>query len=533
MIKPRIGWTVAACCISMMVGVNVRAQVSPTDTDTGIDTGNAPNALPTRDSAPPEKATENPVQSNVPISKEQREGSAAGEAPAPKPAASSDVNNAAGTAAQSPAPSSAKTEIVPEAVVVDTTGRPGPHVGIELSDAKHAMVSDGNRKILVGTWTKSIQFSTDDGSFKFQPRGWIQPRFTLSVYSDQDRNGGEPFDGTGFSLQRARFGFQAWLFKWGHFYLDSEWKTGSGQLVDYFVDLGPNNGEYPVGVRVGYFRPFLSRQLLHATTQLAMIDYAKAWTALDMVSSADADQPGGFSYKPTALMGRQLGIAVQGLVANGFEYGVGIWNGSDGYAVDADFMYGGRIAVHPMGFSGGPVLRPGDESDTEISTRPGFVLGLAAYVEDRNDATADLPGLLPYEDFKLRAGVDAAFKYAGVSLEAEFFLVNDWAKQEITNDYLKLHHRDAPGMGTYFQVGYMVVPKRFEVVGRFDMADENIQIRGIRFYPTVGITYFLFGNNLKAQFQYRANFGTAYDKDADAMYTPVTHDVIFLLQASI
>ena len=421
---------------------------------------------------------------------------------------------------------------MPEAVEVYPSGHPIPHVGIEPSNVEKDHVSEGARKILVGTWTKSVLFATDDGSFKFQPRGWIQPRFTLSVNSDSDYNNDEPLMGTGFGLQRARFGFQAWLFKWGHFYLDTEWKNGAPSLVDYFVDLGPNNGTVPIGVRVGYFRPFLSRQLLHSTTQLTMIDYARAWTQLDLVPSADADQAGGFSYRPTPLMGRQLGIAVQGLAANGFEYAVGIWNGSDGYAADADFMYGGRIAIHPMGFSGGPTVRSGDESDTEVSSKPGFALGAAAYVEDQNDLVSDLPGLLPYNGYKLRAGVDMAFKYFGVSLEAEFFLLKSWANQGVINEYLEMHHRDAPGMGTYFQAAYMVVPKRLELVARFDLADENISIRGIRFYPTAGLTYYLFGNNLKAQFQYRANVGAGYE-EIDAMYSPVTHDVIFLLQASI
>lgn len=507
-----------AFCMLTIIGMTARAQVVLRESDSGNDTDNGSDRDTGTDTNPGADAN---VDTAVEVAPE----------PAEPPADDVLAVPVAPTKSQVPENGNPRVETVPEAVEVEGV-RPATHVDITPAVAPGDVVSDGKRKILTGTWTKSILFSTDDGGFRFQPRGSIQPRFTLSVNSDDNRNDDEPLMGTGFALQRARFGFQAWLFKWGHFYLDTEWKTGAGQLVDSFVDLGPNNGERPVGVRVGIFRPFLSRQLLHSSTQLAMIDYARAWTELDQVPVADDAQAGGFSYTSVPLNRRQLGIAVQGLAFNGLEYTAGIWNGSDGYTADADFMYGGRIAVHPTGLAGGAVLRSGDESDTDVSTAPAAAIGLAAYIEDRNDAVADLPGMLPYEDYKLRAGADAAFKYAGVSLAAEFFIVTDWAKQEVINDYLKLHHRDAPGMGAYFQAAYMVVPKRLEVAGRFDLADESISIRGIRFYPTAGLTYFLFGNNLKAQFQYRVNIGTGYESE-DAMYTPVTHDVIFLLQASI
>ena len=474
-----------------------------------------------------EAATDTPVEGTTAESGEPMPAaSSASDVPvAVETAPPSDVSTAADTAAKP-----ASTERIPEAVETDPN-RLSAHVGIKPSESPQKVTSDGEKRVLTGTWTKSILFATDDGSFRFQPRGWVQPRFDLVVNSNGDYNNDEPLDGTGFSLLRARFGFQAWLFKWAHFYLDTEWKSGTPALVDYFVDLGPNNGNGAANVRVGYFRPFFVRQILNATTQLSLIDYARAWTALDYVPSSDGTKA-GYGYTPVPLNGRQLGIAVQGLVLNGLEYGVGIWNGSDGYAKDADFMYGGRLAVHPMGLAGGATAGPGDETDSEISAKPALSFGLSVYIEDRNDAIADLPGLYPYEDFRLRTGFDAVFKIAGVALTGEVFVIHSWAKQGVINDAREMYDRDAPGVGGYFQVAYMVVPKRVEVAARFDTADENVAIRGIRFYPTAGLTYFLFGNNLKAQFQYRANVGAGYE-EIDALYTPVTHDVMFLLQASI
>ncbi len=435
-----------------------------------------------------------------------------------------------------------KLEFVPEAVVAEPSALPSTRVGIAPSDTANKK-SEGNRKILVGTWTKNIVFATEDNSFRFQPKGGVQAKFALAVNSDKETNKDEPLNGTGFSLQRARFGFQASFLRYAKIYLDTEWKTGKGDLLDYFVDFGPNNGDGAVAVRVGRFRPYMARQSLQSSFQLAMIESAKSWANLDLVSTPSDTEMNSFKYKTAPLVQRELGIGVQGFVANGIEYGVGLWNGEDGYATDADFMYGGRIAVHPFGLAGGSALRIGDESDSEILSSPALSIGAAASLEDRNDATIDLPGvceskdllsMCPYEDFKLRAGLDIAFKYAGVSLVGEFFILKTWAKNEtIQKQALETFYRDAPGLGGYFQAGYMIVPKRFEIVGRFDALDENVEIRGVQFYPTVGVSYFILGNNLKAQFQYRVNVGTGYKKGEDALYMPLTHDILFMLQASI
>ncbi len=213
---------------------------------------------------------------------------------------------------------SRQPEAVPVQPIPIVTVRPSR----ERAAAESGAASDEGA-LLRGEWTKRVLFSTEDGSFRFQPRGWIQPRFGLSIKSDMLPGEDDRFDGTGFLLQRGRFGFQAWLYDFGHFYLDTGWKSGTPTLIDYFVDVGPQNGGGAVAVRLGFFRPYFSRQLLHSTTQLAMIDYAKAWS----------DSSLALGLGPS---GRQLGVALQGFAFGWLGYGVGIWNGSDGYDADAD-----------------------------------------------------------------------------------------------------------------------------------------------------------------------------------------------------
>ncbi len=414
----------------------------------------------------------------------------------------------------------AETEIETEPDVVETIGMP---------------------KIIQGTWTKKIIFATDDGSFKFQPRGWVQPRFHLPINPDAD----EVTAGAGFSLKRARFGFQAWLFDWARFYLDAEFASGTGKLIDYFVDLNPFDGL--AVLRVGHFRPYYGRQFPAAVTKLAMIEYAQAWK----------DKTLGLN------LSRDLGAGVHGLLFNGLEYGLGIWNGdrdSDGKMIystagretdegtqivgNIDFEFGGRIAVHPLALAGvGETVMLGDESDSNISDRPGLSIGGAVYYNRRHDRIVMAAGDVeqPYYDSQLKVGADIAFKYIGLSVQGEFFLLKT-SLQDDTPDpvvYLVEDVYDSAaanlvgiGLGTYLQVGYFVMPKQLEIVGRFDMVDGDTKLRGTRFFPALGGSYHFFGNNLKAQLMYRLGVCTGYE-DTDPGYIPTTHDIFLMFQASI
>jgi hypothetical protein len=142
-----------------------------------------------------------------------------------------------------------------------------------------------------------------------------------------------------------------------------------------------------------------------------------------------------------------------------------------------------------------------------------------------------------YNHKDMRLGVDVGLKYQGFSLIGELFLVkrfadDDSSAEERLKEEFERQYLDHPGIGAYVQMGYFLVPKGFELLGRFDVVDENSELRGIRFYPTMGLTYFIYGNNLKAQAQYRINVGTGYE-EADPGFIPVSHDLMVMLQLSI
>jgi hypothetical protein len=426
---------------------------------------------------------------------------------------------------------------------------------VEEDEEDEEPAASEEAKVLQGTWTKHIMFATDDGSFKFQPRGWVQPRFGLVI---TPAKGDDPapldnvIEGTGFRLQRARLGFQAWLFDFAHIYLDADFSSGAGFLIDYFADLDPFDGA--AVLRAGFFRPFFCRQLLAATTQLLMVDYARAWTdpMLDMG------------------LGRDMGAGLFGLVADTFEYGVGAWNGDRRFSLgrsepaagvtapgNTDFVVGGRLAVHPLAPAGiGRPLPVGDESDSAISEDPALAVGVAALYNKRHDRVIEVSGVPAlYYDNQLKIGADLAFQWSGLAIQGEFFYHKVWIQDDADPriieavELYKINPRtgdliDGDGFGAYGQVSYFVMPRQLEVAARFDMVDESTHLRGKRLYPAAGATYYFFGNNLKLQLMYRLSMGTGYEDQqgvpgepgyipADPGYIDTGHDIILMLQASI
>jgi hypothetical protein len=446
-----------------------------------------------------------------------------------------------------------------------------------------------------GTWTKKLEFSSEDGNFKFQPTGFVQPKLQMLIVPDED----DAMAGSGFVLNRARFGFRAGLFKFAKLALDADFKTGTFGLVDFYSDIDPWNGI--VAFRVGRFRPWFCRQLLAASSQLQMIENAKAWS------------------DPLLGMGldRDLGVGVFGLVADTFEYGIGVWNGDGGSIFDTgkrelsgtlgidrenldrplaplvapgniDVVFGGRLAVHPLAPAGiGRTVPLGDESDGAISDKPGLAIGVSALFNKRHDRVLydymmDINGTptkvdFLYYDNQLKLGVDLAFQMIGLSFVGEFFIHKVWlagdAAQQI-QDAIDLYGGvnpyptgstkkaattgalvDGLGFGAYAQAGYFVIAKKLELAARFDMVDESTDVRGMRLFPGIGATYYFFGNNLKLQFMYRLGVPTGYAKkgDSDAIqvedvinatttelvyvddpgYSPMEHGLFLMLQGSI
>ena len=399
-----------------------------------------------------------------------------------------------------------------------------------------------------GTWTKKIEFASEDGNFKFQPLGFIQPKLQLVIATDDKVD--DKLAGSGFLFQRARFGFRSALFKFARLEMVGDFKTGDFGIVDAFADIDPWNGVF--ALRVGRFRPWFGRQFMASSTQLQMVENAQSW----------ADKSFGLG------LDRDYGVGVFGLIKDTFEYGLGVWNGDGGGLLDTktheiegatkadgtpvtapgniDVMIGGRLAVHPLAPAGvGRALPLGNESDSDISDKPGLAVGVSAYYNKRHDRVAydlDTAGTdALYYDQQFKLGADVGFQMIGLSVAGEFYLMKVWlpsdadptVEQGVKDQAaLGVTTMDNVGLGMYLQVGYFVLPKKLEIAARFDMVDPNKAVRGNRMYPGLGATYYFFGNNLKVQLMYRLDIGAGFEK-TDPGHMPTGHDLFLMLQASI
>ncbi|HMA92983.1 MAG TPA: hypothetical protein VKP30_09870 [Polyangiaceae bacterium] len=391
------------------------------------------------------------------------------------------------------------------------------------------------------TWNDRLVLESEDKRFRLQPIGILQSLFTLPINAAGERF----YEGTGFTLRRAAFGFDACLFGSVRTFFLANIASGSLTLWDFFTDLDFFDGH--AVLRVGRFRPWLGRQRLLAGDRYQMTQLPAALT--DLLEIGD---------------GRDLGAGVFGLLASRtLEYNVGVWNGEQRYSVDSvngflpssnlrnrgntDFEFGARLVYHPFGFL--PAI---DESDLEISRTPKLSTGVAALLAKRHDVRAPTASFVYVDDRVLKAGAELAFRWQGFSLEAEAFVRKGWllpeAKPEIKKQYDELG-LGAIGKSAYVQSGYFIT-KRLELTGRFDYVDIEPTKPGHILRPAGGLNLFVHRYNFLVQLMYRANIGRNFANDidfwrslrpndrtdiyvGDRPISRTTHDVYLMLQTSL
>ena len=92
-------------------------------------------------------------------------------------------------------------------------------------------------------------------------------------------------------------------------------------------------------------------------------------------------------------------------------------------------------------------------------------------------------------------GIDAVFKYKGLSLQGEGFFRN-----VDTHDHSK---RIGNATGFYVQAGYFVVPRTIEVVGRYSVMDPDTRLGHDLITSGVGgLNWYFSGHEHKLQFDY-------------------------------
>ena len=258
-----------------------------------------------------------------------------------------------------------------------------------------------------------------------------------------------------------------------------EWTEGPA-MVDGFISWDAlRNGTF--NVQAGQFKVPIGRQRLTSSASQQFVDRS------DVIDE----------FTP----GRDIGVQVHGLLArNRVEYRAGVFNGAgqNTWRHDGGRQYAGRVMVQPFGNV--------EYSESELDFVESPRLAVAAGIESsdgRDDAVVARRSVV---------GVDVDVRYRGLSLLTEVFF--------------RMLDDDADGAGrTGFlvQSGYLLVPRRVEVAGRFGAWRPAAAAAATRGELGLVGGYFVNGHNLKLQADVRRLSGVTADERA-------THEVRVQLQ---
>lgn len=189
---------------------------------------------------------------------------------------------------------------------------------------------------------------------------------------------------------------------------------------------------------------------------------------------------------------------------------------------DGDFnqgwIIGGRIDYHPFGILG---FEQGDFKRDLKAT-----IGIGAFTwsndDDNNTYTdasntttsatkADIDSITGFE-------VSGAFRYAGLSVDAEYNIFNsDTIDTKVTNGIYKNGTTDLKNWAV--TGGYMIVPEMLEIVAGYDSQDADNYAESWK-RTSVGLNWFLKKHDIKFQVTYRMgeNVNGVKDHDLNELY---------------
>ncbi|MBN1626914.1 MAG: hypothetical protein JW944_10355 [Deltaproteobacteria bacterium] len=185
------------------------------------------------------------------------------------------------------------------------------------------------------------------------------------------------------------------------------------------------------------------------------------------------------------------------------------------------FMFGGRVDFHPFG---NLKFSQGDFDDKTLAT-----FGVAAFTwsndDDNNSYTDEETGLIideegakPDVDSVTGFEISAAFRGAGVSVDAEYNIFN--AETVDTTFTGGIYENGETKLMNYaVEGGYMAVPNRLEFVAGYQAMDadnyDNVWTR-----TSVGMNYFFQKHDIKIQTTYRMgkSLDGVEDKDANELF---------------
>ena len=422
---------------------------------------------------------------------------------------------------------------------------------------------------------------TADKNFKLVIGGFVQFRYTYAYQhaSATGANATTPFaavgtnnqqNANGFDIRRARVSFAGNAFSpdiffklEGDFYggapgsnltgasangaaVNTTSASGNFGVTDAFIGYSWSD---QIKVRAGSFKlPFTKAELM-SDTKIGFMERAEENTPFDAQ--------------------RAIGMSVFGdIIKNQLNYELNINNGmnSNQYRrVDTNNTlgtgtpssnYDNRLAYYGrVNWAGSGTIAEfySGESDLRKDNRDFiWMLGAAGGYESQNSdnaafsqSTTTVNGISSstngFTNYTLngdlfKGTVDLSAKWQGWSFNgaAYFQQVNANNKQADSGTTLAPFNTDKGSFfqhAYYGQIGYMIVPQKFEVLGRAGaiLTEGNASIAD---YYSVGANYYLYGNNVKVSADVTYSPEAAFSDAGDASIAN-THEVMFKLQLQL
>ncbi len=342
-------------------------------------------------------------------------------------------------------------------------------------------------------YKKGFFFRTRDDQFYMRMTGRIQMRYG---YEDRDNihDKEEEQDDSSFSLRRARLKWDGRAFK--HFKYKIELalksqgtkstsssdkdKAKAVELIDWWASYNKNPA---LSVQFGQWKVPWNRQRVISSSKQQLIDRASA--------------------QDEFTMGRQVGAMIHGkLFDKKFEYYAGMFNGNgrnEKSNENNEHLYIARVSWNPFGAFGKGIGE--QESDIAWSEKPKAHLSAAIAFDGAADETIALKrvGKITAKEVDRTSIVgEYGLKYKGFSTKAEFY----WRKYDgidtsiiEPNPSTKVIDR-----GFFVQGGYFLIPKKFEVAGRYSLVDfDNQRKVDAKRETTAGLSWFFNGHGHKVQ----------------------------------
>ncbi len=397
------------------------------------------------------------------------------------------------------------------------------------------------------------------------------------VSAPQLKSGDRTGDANGFELRRARINFSGNAFSPDIFFKFEGDFGGTAPVVNNIATVTPGtttvassaSSSSATSNSYGNFQitdAYIGYRFSDAIKIKAgsfKVPFAKAELTSDTVMDLDERPEVLLPFDPV----RAVGLSVFGdLIKDKFNYEVNVNDGAKsnvlGRIADTSGSQDNRLAFYGrVNWAGsGNISDFSEESDLrKDNSEFVWLLGAAIGYESQNTSqnafpaaqtslnanglsTADSPGFISSSAINgdvYRGTVDWSAKYLGWSFNTAGYI-----QQVNANPGLALNKSSVSTgpygatdssffeAGYYGEVGYFIVPKKFEIVGRVGQLLTEGYSNHMEAY-TIGANYYLFGNNAKIQtdFTYVPNEAAYTDAPTDQIAN--TRELLFRLQLQL